>query len=329
MSQKANPALIGGFVVGALTLLVLVIMFFASWRATPLPQAMIFFSESVNGLNVGAPVKLKGVTVGKVDDVLVVADPTTEKIATPVVIEMDPSKVLTYGRALQHRPGKLKEYVEKGLRAQLALQSLVTGQLYVELDYKPETPIRLMSENFKFTPYPEIPAVPSSKEEIQNTVGEAISEIRKLPIQETMQSIAASVKRIQQILESSETQSILASADQALIKINRTLDQFDRQLDPTIKNLNTTLGNSQELMKNFNSRMGPVMTGIDDSLKTSAALMREAKTALGALNDPRFQTSVESALDELSKAARGIHVLADYLERNPDSLIYGKQAGGN
>ena len=329
MSQKASPALIGGFVVGALALLVVVIMFFASWRATPLPQAMIFFSESINGLNVGAPVKLKGVTVGKVNDILVVADPVTDKIATPVVIEMDPSKVLTYGRSMQSRPGKLKEYVEKGLRAQLALQSLVTGQLYVELDYKPQTPIRLLGENFKFTPYPEIPSVPSSKEEIQNTVGEAISEIRKLPIQETMQSIAASVKRIQQILESGETQSILVSADQALIKINKTLDEFDSKLDPTIKNLNTTLSNSQELIRNFNSRVGPVMTGIDDSLKTSAALMQEAKTALGAVNDPRFQSYVESALDELSKAARGIHVLADYLERNPDSLIYGKKTGGD
>jgi paraquat-inducible protein B len=329
MSQKANPALIGGFVVGALALLVIVVMYFATWRATPLPQAVIFFSESINGLNVGAPVKLKGVTVGKVNDILVVADPVTDKIATPVVIEMDPSKVLTYGRPMQSKPGRLKDYVEKGLRAQLALQSLVTGQLYVELDYKPHTAIRLLGENFKFTPYGEIPSMPSSKEEIQNTVGEAISEIRNLPIQETMQAIAASVKRIQQILESGETQSILVSADRALIKINKTLDQFDSKLDPTIKNINLTLSNSQELIKNFNNRVGPVMTGIDDSLKNSAALMQEAKTTLSQVNDPRFQVALESTLDELAKAARGIHVLADYLERNPDSLIYGKQTGGD
>ena len=142
MSQKANPTLIGGFVLGALVLLVGGVLLFGKglFFAPKRQQFVIYFSDSVNGLNVGAPVKLKGVTVGTVKDVRVQYDVENARLLTPVIIDFEPERVTDIGGQKRPEVPRTQALIERGLRAQLQMQSLVTGQLYVEANFLPGHP---------------------------------------------------------------------------------------------------------------------------------------------------------------------------------------------
>src|SRR5215216_1998215 len=138
MSKKANPTLIGGFVVGALALLVAGILLFGKGLLfTTKHHFVVYFSDSVNGLNVGAPVKMRGVVVGTVKDVLAQFDAKRNQVLTPVVIEFEAERVMVIGRDKRPKEPDIKTLIAHGLRAQLQLQSLVTGQLYVEVNFFP------------------------------------------------------------------------------------------------------------------------------------------------------------------------------------------------
>src|ERR1700739_3141836 len=138
--KKANPALIGGFVVGAL-LLAAVAVIAVGGRALFVQQrhAVIYFSGAVTGLAVGAPVNFRGVHVGKVIDIRLQFDAKNLSARIPVSITLDPRKIRMLGAGkLSVSDVPFEKFIEKGLRAQLAIQSLVTGQLGGQRDFPTE-----------------------------------------------------------------------------------------------------------------------------------------------------------------------------------------------
>ena len=165
MNNKANPVLIGGFIVGALALVIVAVLLFVNGVFSNPQKNMIFFEGSVNGLNIGALVKLKGVPVGKVTDILVLYDDQQGKIITPVIIEFTPQKLydLQGGHIEKATNEDIKLLINKGMRAQLQTQSLVTGQLFIDINFRPETPIKMLGGDHPL--YPEIPSIPSTKEQ--------------------------------------------------------------------------------------------------------------------------------------------------------------------
>lgn len=318
MSGKTNPTLIGAFFLGALALLITGILVFSKGALKQLPRYIVYFDESVNGLNVGAPVKLRGVNVGTVVDVVVLPDPSGARIVTPVILNVDPSKLLSpEGQPLENIRRDAGELAKMGLRAQLNLQSLVTGQLYIELDFRPDKHPRLLGEHLAYRPYPEIPSIPSSKEEIENTVGEALGEIRKLPVQEVAQATLKTLQHIEQILASQDSKELPTSLNKSAKDLDALVLNLNAQTTRLSASLDETLKEANLLMRNANSQLGP-------ALSATAGAMQEAKTALAALNDQPVQASLENALEELSRAARSIHVLADYLQRDPNAVLVGK-----
>ena len=143
MSKPVNPYTIGAFLVGSLTLLVAAILIFGGGEFFKKKmQYVIFFDSALNGLNVGAPVKIQGVQIGTVKEISLEIDKKFSRIVKPVVIEIDPSAVLdSNGQPFQraNTPKKRKENVQHlidvGLKAQLQTQSLLTGLLYVEFSF--------------------------------------------------------------------------------------------------------------------------------------------------------------------------------------------------
>ena len=167
MARRANPTLIGGFVVGAalLTVVGLVVLggghFFRQTRAV-----VAYFDASVKGVAIGGPVTFQGAKVGTVTDVRVVIDPKTLKITTPVFFEIDASRLTeTSGAKFAFRKdsGNTRQLIERGLRAQLEMQSFVTGQVGVSLEFHPGTPVRLTGLSPDYT---EIPTVPSDLDKL-------------------------------------------------------------------------------------------------------------------------------------------------------------------
>jgi paraquat-inducible protein B len=169
--SKANPAVIGGFVVGAIALIVIGLLVFGgtSWFAQR-NTYIAYFPGSVQGLRVGAPVDFRGVTIGEVTDIEVMFDPEGITARIPVVMQFDSSRIHIVGMA---RTGSYEEQVERliqaGFRAQLQSQSLLTGLLSVNLDFHEDAPVRLEGGD---QPYPEIPTIPSGLEQLQESAGD-------------------------------------------------------------------------------------------------------------------------------------------------------------
>lgn len=317
MSKQANPILIGGFVLGAIALIVVGLLVFGSQQwFTPHNRVIVYFDSSVNGLAIGAPVKLKGVSIGKVSDVLVEYDKANNKVLTPAVMEVDLSRVLDVGHSGRHREvSDVESLIKRGLRAQLQMSSFVTGQLYVDVNFYPNTPASLVGH--KDDGMPEIPAIRSSQEEIQQTIEEAVREVRKLPITELFNALLLTTQQLQRLTSSSELTTALQSLNGTLMDTQRLVNHVDTRFGPLAEQAQGTMADTRVVTRQLAERLPGILQSME---KTLASLEH-----LSGRNAP-----LESSLTELSAAARSLRGLAEYLERNPNALLYGKdlRSGG-
>ena len=174
MSKQANPATIGAFVVGAVVLLALGFIVFGGSQifATKI-RYVALFDEPTNGLRVGANVLLNGVRIGYVSDIDLLIDEHTFQTETQVTLEiLTEDYIMTRnGDPIESAFASFIDHDvlvnEAGLRATLEVESFVTGQLRVELLFRPDTAPILRSAD---PPYPEIPTIASNTQEILDRV---------------------------------------------------------------------------------------------------------------------------------------------------------------
>jgi paraquat-inducible protein B len=204
--MKRNALLIGAFVVTALAMIVLGVLWLSGndlFRKHQ--QAMIFYKGNVSGLYVGAPVGFRGVTVGQVEDIGIQVDRDTLKALVPVRIRLQ-GDALRFNGADKSQPVDLPTLVQRGLRARLVAQSFVTGQKSIELDFVPNTPSTLLGDSSR----PEIPA-------LADRFGALIDQVAELPLRDTVEDIRATVKELRGTLTSVQatldgTQKVLEGA---------------------------------------------------------------------------------------------------------------------
>ena len=315
MSKKANKTIIGAFVIVAVALVIIAITIFGSGRFFSARGAyVLYFGGSIKGLNVGAPVSFRGVKVGQVTDINVIFNPKDYSATIEVFIETDPRRIsiaktetlVATITAQTERVNMMKELIAKrGLKAQLQLQSLVTGLLEVELDFYPGTPIRLVGTD---PTQVEIPTVPSDMEKLQMTVSNAIAKFEKLPIDELMNNLVKAANGIERLTNSP-------------------------QITETLTSLNQTIQTVQVLVKNLDSRVGPIASNIDGGLKSARDALEQANKTLvtvekvaGDTTTLRYQLS--EALEQISDAARSLRVTADFIDQHPEAFIRGKEKPG-
>jgi paraquat-inducible protein B len=307
MSYAASPRLIGLFTLGAMILGTVLILTFGGGNAfSKIQRYVVYFEGSVNGLNNGAAVKLKGVTIGRVNEVLVQYDVDHNRVLTPVIAEIDLKKVMeTHGDDDSHDHPDLKALIDRGLRARLALTSLVTNQLYIEIDFMPDRPLKLMgSQAFQL---PEIPAVPSSKDDIEKTVQHLSHEVQDLPLKDTVDATLGAIRHLDGLLTKPETSASVDNLNQTLIDLQRLLRHLDGMTQ-----------DSQLLMKQLNHEIPPLLGTANETLKEAKA----ALSSVGALTEP--DAELQRTLHDLSDAAKAIRRLADAIERHPDALLMGR-----
>ena len=228
MSAKANVSLIGVFVLGGAVLLLSFVVLFGNVKLfTNTVPFVLYFDTSVSGLNEGAPVLFRGVKVGRVSNVRLEANPESLAVNIPVTIEIDPARIEQIGYSSD--PKELFALlIERGLRAKLAVQSLITGQCYIELDFHPKSPLDL----FKTTSTPpEIPTVRSGLQELSATV-------ERLPIEDVINKLLSALEGIEKTVHSPKLQESIAS-------LNQTLQIIQTRIGPTMDNLDNTLRSLQ------------------------------------------------------------------------------------
>ena len=145
MSKQANKKAIGAFVLVALALAVAAIVVFGSGKFfVKRYQFVAFFQGSVKGLRVGAPVVFRGVKIGEVTKMMIYADRAKGTFEIPVILEIEEDNVRSIGPEVKDQKQYTQALIKSGIRAQLQMQSLVTGQLMINLDFYPDTPVRLV-----------------------------------------------------------------------------------------------------------------------------------------------------------------------------------------
>ncbi|WP_054914465.1 intermembrane transport protein PqiB [Pseudomonas sp. NBRC 111117] len=237
------------------------------------------FDQSLRGLKVGAPVEFLGMEFGRVVAINLDFDAKTRTFPVNVGIVIYPQRLgqahTKMLKVLNHNPDDeqagvrlMGTFIDNGLRAQARSGNLLTGQLYIALDFYPKAP------KVTFDPSARpitIPTIPSSLEQLQEQFQAMVEKINKLPIER-----------------------IAGNLDANLVELRKALKQFN----------------------------GKTLPGIEGTLQDMSTTLKSANATLADGSPQREQLS--QTLDDLGRMTRSMRELADYLKRNPESLLRGR-----
>jgi len=247
---------------------------------------VLYFHNSLRGLSEGAPVDLRGITVGEVRSLNVEYDPKDGTLSFPVEIELYPQRLRGRPRHPVPSTGAVEDseaasrtlvdnLVAHGLRAELKTGNLLTGQKFVALDIHGDAP----QEKVHWASQPAIfPTISSGLDDLQDSVGSIARKLNKVPF-----------------------------------------DQLSFRLMNTMASLEQTLKSANQLLQNVDLNLAPQ---VSETLTEAREALKNAKEVLG--QDSPLQSDLGSTLMQVSRAAKSISALVDYLERHPESLLRGK-----
>ena len=377
--KRANPAIIGGFIVGAVVLAIAGVMMVGSGKLfTESIKCVMYFEGAIQGLHVGAPVNFRGVKIGSVTSIKMRFDRQNLDIRIPVIVDFPKGAGGTM-EMLNVDPRTPKDalaaLIERGLRAQLQTDSLVTGLLFIQLDLPPATSPEAAPREATTDPATkllEIPTVPTTLQEVSNTVRQAFDKLAELPLEEMLRSFEGTLLGInrlvnapevleaihnlnvtltgmQQVLQHDDTQvthvassatTTLASLHKAATDIQQLAQQtqqlvqhVDKQFGQVASSAATTLGQAGKLTQTVNAQVLALATSLSQMAEGALQAierMRETLTAAQQFVTPSAPVGYElvKTLREFSETARSLRVLANYLERHPNALVFGRQESG-
>jgi paraquat-inducible protein B len=321
--KRPSATLIGVFVLGALALIVAAILFFGSGALfTQRFTAVSYFPGSVAGLQIGAPVTYRGVRVGQVKSVGIRIDPEPTRSIVQVNMELVPEAVQGQGNSGTQEA--LPELVKRGLTAQLVLQSLVTGMLQVELDFRPGVKALRLGETLDL---PEIPTVPSPYQALTDQLQTLDIAAAVTALQRTLASMDALLTSpaLKQTIDG--LPALLADLRQTVKTVDREVHSFSatgqRSISETAASLQNTLASVQKLAENLDREAASTLTVVRGTLQNADT----AVDGIKVLVDPRGQTvtQVQDAVDDLAATAARLRDLSERVDRDPSVLIRGRR----
>ncbi|MCI0654394.1 MAG: MlaD family protein [Methylococcaceae bacterium] len=282
MSKSVNPFTIGAFLVGSCILLIAAILIFGGGQIfKQKSQFVIFFDSTLNGLNVGAPVKLEGVQIGTVKEIALILDPNAGRILKPVVVEINPEimrdsggQPLQAALTLRQRRENAKRIIEAGLKARLETQSLLTGLLYVEFSFVRDEPVNLVGLDHQ--DLPELPSRPSTVDEIRNTADEVMAKLRKLPLEEMVKDLADTLREVRDLMKSDDLKNSLAHLSRTLQETERLTVTLNDTMKPLLTNANGAVVETRMTLHDFRKEMAPVLANADKSLLAATRVLQES-----------------------------------------------------
>ena len=316
--KKANPTTLGLFVVLGVMLGVIAIFLFSSRaRFHPMEKSILYFDGSLKGLNPGAPVKFRGVTIGKVEEVLIRHNQASNDFAMPVIIAID--KKVAQSKSDRNLgigdQDRLNILVSHGFRGRLDAESLVTGVLYVSLDFQANSPPPIFHQ---ITPeYQEIPTAPSGVQQfldslqrvdlpgISTKLNTLLAHLDELDVPQINSGITNVLGAAHHLITTPDITNAITDARVALERAQVLINRIDNRVDPLADSVTTTLSDAQKAL----------------------ADLRRAIQNVSRLIGPNssFGPDLSQALEELGNASRAVADLAEFIERNPDALLMGRK----
>ena len=325
--MKRNALLIGGFVLAALLIVIAGVLWLSGsdlfGRAV---KAQVFYEGNVSGLAIGAPVTFRGVSVGQVTHIGIEVDPGTLQTSIPVSLKLQPS-ALRYSEGRGRPELDIPSLVQRGLRARLTSQSVVTGQKAIELDFLPETPIALHGPPDTM----EIPTVPER-------FGALIDQVADLPLRDTVNELRAAVGDFRTTMVSVQkaldgTQQILHSAakeiDRTGVQSREALATATQAIQAVQASASASLGAVTRLGETSRQTVAEAQPELQRTLAGARKASESARLALDRIADVAapgapLRQDLDTALRDLAQAARSLRALTETLEERPNAVIFGK-----
>lgn len=317
--KETNPKLIGIFVIGGVALAAAALVFFSSQDLfTPKRIFVAYFRQSVNGLNVGAPIRFRGIPVGEVLRIDGVYDPETGNMIPRLTLEFRP-ETMENARVEEGEYTLLPSLLASGMRASLKSASILTGQLYVELDFQPDKPERYLGSGID--PYPEWPTIDSGLDQV-------ITKFTELPIEEVVARMTSTLAAAEDLLRNPHVDeslavlpTLLTDADTFVVDLRQFMK---RDVATSVREASRTLEVARESLQTLTTTVNDeTLVQLNSTLtefeKTSQLLRKRLSE-----KDP-LTVELIATLRQLSSAARSARDLAETLEQQPESLVRGKR----
>ncbi|HUR29656.1 MAG TPA: MlaD family protein [Planctomycetota bacterium] len=349
-NRRASPVKIGAFVIGGIAILVAALLLLGSGRLFRRTVPFIsYFDGSVNGLRAGAPVKFKGVEIGRVDRIRFLQGLTNKDQPIAVLYSLDADKLEPADDGTEEMAERVRISIENGLRLQLEPDSLVTGVLHASLAFLPDTEAKLHGPHEGVI---EIPTIPPAIQEIGEALRSIVERVESYPFEQVLDSLRRALDGVASLTSSPKLQEAIVSLDQALKDFDAAAVEVKRQVAPlgiglqgvverfgaVGNDLQQSLASARSTfsaVEGFSGEMSRAVGPLTDSLKSAAEhLQTTALTAQSALEsmrvllDPRAPIAVElrSGLREIAEVARSTRALFELLERDPAALLHGKSS---
>ena len=336
MSRRANPVTIGLFVVGAVVLLIGSLAFLgASKLMKENPRFVVFFDESVNGLDVGAWIKFKGVPIGRVDEIRIrMPSQKASSDGIPVIVELYDEKIVNkLGAPFVTRDAKvLADHVENGLRARLNTESLITGLLFVELDFVEDAPVA----DYHQDPMEilEIPTIPSQLEEITRNATEAVAKVGDIDFAELNNGIQRLLDNVNQKIEDVDTKQLSLRMNAILADVEAILDdgkilKVVEDLDATIVSVKALAVTIEAALPGIFEQVDQAFGSLDVTFDKASSTFDAASATLETVNetvstDSPLYRELVSTVDQAQATLKAINDLVVFIENNPQALIKGR-----
>jgi paraquat-inducible protein B len=366
--KHANPALIGGFILGAMALAVAGILIFGSGKFfSDTIQAVMYFDGAVQGLQVGAAVNFRGVRVGSVKTIKLQFNQKSFELRIPVIVEF-PRDLRGTMQLVDGKLGPPQEtlaaLIERGLRAQLQVESLVTGLLFVQLDFYPEA-LALPAAVDPVTKLPEIPTVPTTLQEISHTMRKALDKLAELPLEQMVHDLSGTLSSIRELVDAPEIREALrningtmTSAEQVLQRMEKDVERVASEATDALGSFNKLATDAQQMVRSLEQDVGRITSSTTTTLGGVGKLTQSADTQIVALVASLKETAgaahttlsrtqetlaglqqftapnspvgyeLVTTLQALTEAARSLRELTDYLARYPNSIVFGRSKSG-
>jgi paraquat-inducible protein B len=327
MGRRANPTLVGGFILGGVALTVAAIIILGSGKLfKDTVEYISWFEGSVNGLNPGAPVKFMGVRIGQVTAVRLRAqdrlmdtaeefEDWEESIRIPVFYELDRGLLRREGSAIDVGDRAVVDaMVAGGMRAELSVESILTGRKYIALAVHPGSPAEMVDDPAVHAF--EVPTISTGLEWLERDVQGLMAKLTALDVESLVAAITGAAENIGELASGRETRAALADIPSTLAEMRETLR--------SIQGLTATADSTMASIR-------PRVDATSAELEEAADDLSAALSNLSAVIDPGspLLTNLEKSLYEMSLAAAAFAELADYLQQNPSALLRGKNVEGN
>ncbi|HSD35941.1 MAG TPA: MlaD family protein [Rhodocyclaceae bacterium] len=260
---------------------------------TTIEYYRLVFHHSVHGLTVGAPVEFRGLQFGEVASIGIHYDEKTRRADVPVEIKVFPDRLRKVGTTLPAQsatnPQVVRDMIAGGMRGQLRTANLLTGQLYVALDF-----------------FPGAPDVPAPAKPVRKGAAQASSVV------------AVGLLEIPTVDGSlNELETSLGNIARKLDKI--PFDEIGKDLQTAIGSLDKTVRNADALIQTLNKDVAPEFKrAIEEARETVSRAERLLQ------QDSPLQVEMRDTLREVGRSAQSLRTLTDYLDRHPEALIRGR-----